>query len=282
MSGTALLAGTVRAEVLKLRKRPAWWVLAGVLLAAVVLFGYLLTYAFLSGAGGVPGMDADAFLRTLLPENLVPTSLNQLASFGGPVALILAVLVVGSEYGWGTMKTLATQRPARATLVLGKVAVLVMAVGALVLATVACAALASLVIASLEGEAAALPPVGDIIGGLGAGWLMLSAYALIGALLALLFRGVGLAVGLGLVHLLVIETALLALPLPDWFSDAAAQVLLSSNAGALAGAFGDLPSGTGMGMEGAPSPGQAAVVLTCYVIAFAAVGVLLVRRRPIT
>ncbi len=42
------MGASFAAELLKLRKRPATWVLALVWVVVVVLFGYLLTYSFVT------------------------------------------------------------------------------------------------------------------------------------------------------------------------------------------------------------------------------------------
>ena len=42
------MVSSFRAEFLKLRKRPATWVLVLVWATLVILFGYLLTYSFVS------------------------------------------------------------------------------------------------------------------------------------------------------------------------------------------------------------------------------------------
>jgi ABC-2 type transport system permease protein len=42
------MVSSFRAEFLKLRKRPATWVLFLVWATLVILFGYLLTYSFVS------------------------------------------------------------------------------------------------------------------------------------------------------------------------------------------------------------------------------------------
>ena len=39
------MIGSFKAEILKLRKRPATWVLLGVVLALTQLFGYVLPYS---------------------------------------------------------------------------------------------------------------------------------------------------------------------------------------------------------------------------------------------
>lgn len=159
--------GTVSAELLKLRRRPAWWILIAVLLAAVVLFGYLLSYVFTVGGTDAPGVDVDEVLRGLLPANVLPMSLSLLGGFGGPIALILAALFVGSEYSWGTTKTIATQRPGRLELAAGKLVALAVALAVFVVATLLLATASSLVVASLENESTALPSAGEMLRGAG-------------------------------------------------------------------------------------------------------------------
>jgi hypothetical protein len=87
------VAASFLAELLKLRKRPATWILAAVLTANVLLLGYALTYVFSQGSEGgtSPGFDTDALITTLLPEQLLQTVLSQVSGIGGPVVLILVV-----------------------------------------------------------------------------------------------------------------------------------------------------------------------------------------------
>lgn len=276
------MLASVRAELLKLRKRPAIWVLLVVLVASNVVFGYLVTYAFAT-SGEMPGVDPAELVATLLPDQFVVNTLSGFAGFGGPITLILAGLAVGSEYGWNTVKTIATQRPGRTALLAGKLVAVAMAVLCFAAATLAATALASVGVAAAEGEAVTFPGLGTIVGGLAAAWLMLGVWAGLGALLALVFRGTGLALGIGLAYALALESVLLALPLGSGWSEATGQALLSANSSALAGAFGSLPEGFGGpgGMPTAASPEQAAVVLAVYLAAFVLGGWALFARRPI-
>ena len=45
---------------------------------------------------------------TLYPINFVKQSLQGVGILGGALALILGALAVGSEFGWGTVKTVST------------------------------------------------------------------------------------------------------------------------------------------------------------------------------
>ena len=49
----------------------------------------------------------------MLPAQLMGTMLGGFPFFGGAFALMLGVLSLGSEYGWGTFKTAYTQGPGR-------------------------------------------------------------------------------------------------------------------------------------------------------------------------
>ena len=101
--------------------------------------------------------------------------------FAGALALIIGALAAGSEYGWGTLKTCsrsgrgaprsrgqaARDRDDRARPVLG---------------AFAANTLWSWVIATTEGRPADWPPVLELVRGVGAGWLILGTWGLLGAL----------------------------------------------------------------------------------------------------
>ncbi len=197
------------AEFLKLRKRPATWILALVWFSLVILFGYVLTYLFFVSAPEettVPGLDSDSFLRALLPENFLP---NVLAGFpsngGGPITLILGALAVGSEYGWETFKTSLTQRPGRLRVFFGKMLALGALIVGFVLLAFAAGAVSSIGVALLEDGAIDWSPLIDILRAIGSGWLIAAMWTSLGVLLATLFRSTALAIGLGLVYAILLE-----------------------------------------------------------------------------
>lgn len=274
------MTAALRAELLKLRKRPAVWILAAVMVATLVVFGYLVTYLFLVAEVGGPVTGGVDVLPDLLPARFVANALGGLAGFGGTFGLILGALTTGSEYGWGTVKTMLTQRPSRTSVGAGKVLGLAVVALALTAAYLLTALLCSLVVAAAEGAGVELPGVGSVVGGLAAGWLVLVVWTLLGLTLAVLFRGTGLAIGLGLVYVLVLEQLAVSLPLPEALSEALRASLIGPTSLALAEGFGPLAS-TGMAGGVVVDPGQAAAVLAAYLVGLTALAWLLFTRREI-
>jgi ABC-2 type transport system permease protein len=276
------------AEILKLRKRPATWILLGVVLALTQLFGYILPYSsWLTSDQNfqTQGLNPQAVLAGTLPGELVPTSLGGFPVFAGALALILGALATGSEYGWGTMQTALTQRPTRLAVYGGKLAALAASTLAIVAATFALNAAVASVIATVESRPLDYPSLAELAMGVGSGWLILSMWAGLGALLGFAFRGVALPIGLGVVWVLGVENLVSAVadslltglrPLRD--------VLPGVNAGSLVwslapggGSSGEAPPGVIDAVTG----GRATLGLVLYVAAFAAAGAFLVRRRDV-
>jgi ABC-2 type transport system permease protein len=270
--------GNVTAELVKLVKRPANWLLLAVALVLGLLFTYVIPYAgYKSGTGGPT---ADRGLAAVLPAQLVGNSVGGLPVFLGAIMVILGVLAVGGEYGWETWKTVLTLGPSRLAVYAGKLAALAVAALAVVVALFAAGAAASLVIAAVEDQPMALPSIGDLAVGLAGGWLIAAMWTAFGVVLAVLLRGVALALGLGLVWLLAVQNLLagLAAPLLDWVAQAQ-KGLPGPNAGALAAALGssrDTP-----GVDSLVGGGQAALVVAAYLAGFLAAGALVLRRRDI-
>ncbi|MEV4629318.1 ABC transporter permease [Micromonospora sp. NPDC049523] len=278
MSTGAAVAGVVRAETAKLIRRPATWLLLAITLVLSLLFTYLVPYAGYAGDTG--GFRADLGLAALLPDRLVGNSIGGLPVFLGAIMVILGVLTVGGEYGWGTWKTLLTQGPSRLAVYTGKLLTLAVATLATVLAVYAVGAVTSAVIAAAENQAIHWPGLGDLFTGIGAGWLVAGVWAAFGGLLAIALRGVALPVGLGLVWLLAVQNllAVVAAPLIGWVADLQ-QGLPGPNAGSLVAALG--ANSETPGVQQVVSGGQAAAVLAGYLVGFVLLGGVYLRRRDI-
>ncbi len=278
------MGASFRAESLKLRRRPAVWVLALVLAITVILFGYVFSYVFVVNspdAAGAPQQGLGGFREYLLPESFLANVLTSgLAGFGGTIALILGAMAVGSEYGWETFKVTLTQRSSRVGLFLGKLLGLGAVLLAFVLIAFVVGALSSYVVASLEGASLDWPPATEALRAVGAGWLVLATFAALGVLLATLFRGTALAIGLGLAYLLIVESLLLGFFTFNETAEAVGRALPGKNSTDLAAAFGDAPQGFGALGETA-DPWQATLVLAAYTAAFVLIAVLLFRRRDV-
>lgn len=273
-------------ELLKLRKRVAVWILGAVLVAFVLFFDYYQFYAAVNAveAGGeditTQVSDPTEFREYLLPSSVPVNVAGLLSFFGGPVALILGALAAGGEYGWGTLKTLLTQRPGRLGVLSGKL----LAVGVVILAysllVLVAGALGSYVVARLWEEPVAWPALSNLIAGIGVIWLIMAAWASVGVFLATLFRGTALAIGLGIVYGLVIESLLFGFSDQNRIFEFLTDVLLGTNGGSLANSLGDVPQA--FTSPDAAEPTQAALILAAYVVGLILISTLLFRRRDVT
>jgi ABC-type transport system involved in multi-copper enzyme maturation permease subunit len=270
--------GSFRAETIKAVKRPATWLLAAIGWILSLIFTYLVPYAGYVGDTGGP--TSDRLLSDMLPANLVGNSIAGLPVFYGAIMIILGVLVVGGEYGWGTWKTVLVQGPSRMAVFGGKLAVLAVTTLGVLLGTFALGAVASVAIAAAESQPVHWPGLADLVTGVGAGWLIAMMWGAFGGLLAVALRGVALAVGLGLVWALAVQNLLagIAAPLLDWVAQMQ-KGLPGPNAGSLVATLG-APADT-PGVDALVGSGQATLVLAVYLVAFAAVSAGLLRRRDV-
>ncbi|MDQ3762292.1 MAG: ABC transporter permease [Actinomycetota bacterium] len=283
------MINVISAELLKLRKRPATWIIVGVWLAMNLTFGYLIPY-LIYRSGSLPGPDGASAAGQLpadtLPSNLVTNVLNGYPLFGGALVLILGALMTGGEYGFGTLKTLVTQRPRRLEVLGGTLAALAVVMLAFCAASFALSAGASSVIAAVESAPRAFPPAVELARGLSSGWLILGMWGLLGALAGVAFRSTALAVGLSLVWALVIENLIRGVAaLLDVF-DTVQRALPGVNAGSLVAALGatSLGEGTGgtPGVDAVVGGTQAVIALACYSAGFVLVAAMLLARRDVT
>ncbi|GAA2216674.1 hypothetical protein GCM10010429_44720 [Micromonospora olivasterospora] len=95
-----------------------------------------------------------------------------------------------------------TQGPSRLEVYAGKLLALTAAALAVALAVFAVGAAASGLVAVAEAQPAHWPSAGDLLTGIGAGWLIATMWAMLGAVLAVALRAVAPPVGLGLVWML--------------------------------------------------------------------------------
>jgi ABC-type transport system involved in multi-copper enzyme maturation permease subunit len=278
------MLASYRAELLKLRKRSAVWVLFGAGLVLSLIFGYIVPYlGYATGdqqTGGVPRAEV---LRGMLPERVLDNALGGFPVFAGALALVLGAIVIGGEYTWGTLKTILTQRPGRGALLAGQFLGLFTAVAVWVLGIFVACSLCSLGIAAKEGAAMNWPGPLDLLQGLAGGWLVLTMWCLAGAALAIAFRNVALPIGLGVVWVLGIE-ALLAglvstlLPSLEFLSDA----MPGANAGSLIYAVtGIAASDAPPGVRDAVSGDRALLTLLGYAVLFMALAAFTTRRRDV-
>lgn len=277
---------SVRAETLKLVKRPAMWILGTVFLVLSQVFGYVLPYvAYRTGTGGFAAAEpASRLLADVLPGSLVSNTLGGFPMFAGAIALVIGAIAAGSEYGWGTLKTILTVRPTRLSVLGGKLLAIVAAALVLVLGVFAVNAGWSAAIAVVQQEPVDWPPVAELVRGIAAGWLIIGVWGLVGALLGITLRGTSLAVGLGLVWALVVENLVRGFAVLLGFLDVFQRWLPGVNAGSLVASLGattqDRPGGT-PGVTAVVSGARATIVLLAYAVAVCLIAGLALRRQDV-
>jgi ABC-2 type transport system permease protein len=276
----------LRAELFKLARRPAVWVL---LAAAAVLnqvFGYLVPYlSYRSGSASdvTNGASPAQLLAGTLPDQLVANTIGAFPVFAGALALVLGALMFGGEYGWGTVKTLLTQRPGRASVLGGQLLALAVAlvVGSVVLFALGAASATAIGLA--EGQALAWPGALMLAQGFAVGVLVLFTWAVLGALMGVTLRGVALPIGLGVVWVLGIENLVSAMagsvlsalkPVRDLLPGVNAGSLVAA---VLPGRVVEAPPG----VSATVSEARSLVTLLCYVVVAVAAAVWTTRRRDV-
>jgi ABC-2 type transport system permease protein len=269
----------VSAELLVLRKRAATWILFGLWTLLGIFFAYVIPYAL--DPEGTPGE-----LRDVLPESLAENLIVGFPFFGGVFALMLGVFALGSEYGWGTPKTLFTQGPGRLRVLTAKLVALGIVLLPYVLALFAAGAVASYVIAQIEGAPVNWPSAWLLLRAIAAGWLILAAWAALGVLLGVVTRGTSLAIGVGILYALVIEGLLSAFADSVGVLEPLTEVFLRANGYSIASALGASVTSiesNGPGSFGGPfvDSVQAAVVLVAFIAGFVALSGFLLRRRDV-
>ena len=277
------LINSTRAELLRLRRWSAIWVIVGAWLALSLSFGYVFNYvAYKTGDDNFAGDGASnaQLLSELMPSAIPDVIVSGLPMFGGALAMVVGALVAGNGFGWGTWKTVFTQGPSRFAAVGGSLIAVTIFIFAMMTATLALCAGVSVAIAASEGQSITMPALSDLAQSFGSGFLVLEMWALLGFLIGVLAKGPALAVGLGLVWSLVVENLLRGvgslLPGIETVTDA----LPGTAGGSLAGAIIGGPNGT-PGVLDAISGERALITVAAYVLVAAVAAVVVMRRRDL-
>jgi hypothetical protein len=277
------IVNSTRAEMLRLRKWSAIWVIVGAWLALSLAFGYVFNYvAYKTGDDNFAGDGASnaQLLAELMPSAIPDVIVSGLPMFGGALAMVVGALVAGNGFGWGTWKTVFTQGPNRFSSVGGSLAAVTIFVFAMMTATLGLCAGVSVAIAATEGEAMTMPALSDLAQSFGAGFLVLEMWALLGFLVGVLAKGPALAVGLGLVWSLVVENLLRGVGSLLSGIETVTEALPGTAGGSLVGAIIGGPNGT-PGVLDAISGERALLTVAAYVLVAAVAAVVVMRRRDL-
>lgn len=272
----------IGAEIRLLLKRTSTWTLLAIWLVMSITFSYIFPYVvYRSGSASDFGED----LGTMLPGQLLDTVASGLPFFGGSIVLILGVISIGGEFGWGMWKTLFTQSPGRGRIFSAKMAALGVVIVPFLVSVLVLGAAASAIIAVVEEAPMDWPGLSAIARGLLGGWVILAVWTAAGVMLATVTQGTGVAIGIGILWALVVEGLIGVfaggISWLSWLVD----LLLRSNGYSLVRAMFEGAEGQGDGPGAFSGPyvsgTQAMLVLLGYLVLFLGIPCLLLRRRDV-
>ena len=277
------LINSTSAELLRLRKWSATWVVVGAWMALALAFGYVFNYvAYVSGEENFTsdGGTRAGLLAQMLPPALPDILVQGLPMFGGALAMVIGALAAGNGFGWGTWKTVFTQGPSRLATVAGSLLAVTLIVVAMITATLVLYLGVSSLIAVTEGHEIVMPSPEAVAKAYGTGFLVLEMWAVLGFLVGVIAKGPSIAVGLGLVWALVVENLLRGVGGLISAVETFTHVLPGTAGGSLVGALVGDRSGT-PGVVTTIGGEQALITVAAYVLVAAVAALVVMRRRDL-
>ena len=268
------MIATIKAEWRKNRFRPAFLVASGLIAALPVLAFSANWYQATHPAAAQKAIS----IATLYPDQFVNNIMGAGFPLGAAMAIVLGAILAGSEYSWGTLKTVFTQGPGRLTTWTGRMVIFTLWMAVLTAILFVVGAAYSTLIASVNNHAIVWPAASEIAKGFGAIWLIFSVNGAIGMALGVVVRQSAAAIGIGVVYLLSIE--LIAVRFIDSISNGdykwIGNLFVGQNSQALIGDISTKATGLTISAE------QALVVLFAWLAAMLIVAAGLQRVRDVT
>ena len=267
------MIATIRAEWRKSRFRPAFLVGTG-LLGAMIVLAYGVSWYQAHNPGSA---ERPVSIATLYPDQFAVTVLGAGFPLGAALAIVIGAIYVGSEFGWGTVKTMFMQGPGRLTVWTGRVVMFAAFILFMTLILFAVGAASSAIVAAFEGHAIAWPAALDIAKGVGAIWLVFMVNGAIGMALGMVLKQSAAALGAGLVYLLSVE--IIAVRFIDGLNNGAykwiGNLFVNQNATALLQSFTPGRGAASISVE------QAVIVMAAWLVGLLVVAAMLQRVRDV-
>lgn len=143
----------MRAEWLKLTRRPLTLILLAIFLALLVLQFAGQVFIATVGAGILAAAQVDEYRQRLAFPGIFGAVFSHINGLGGIFAVILAAGALGSEYSWGTLRTHLARYPARSAFLLAKIAVVLLLLLISMLITLVVGVIGGWLLGSLAGGA---------------------------------------------------------------------------------------------------------------------------------
>jgi ABC-2 type transport system permease protein len=268
----------LRSELFRLRRR---WMATVLLLIVVLGVAAVYTILWLVYANSSSRQEQIDLARDLGVRSVPDVGMDIANFLASIVTVIMAASIIGTEFGWGTIRALLPRARSRVALIAAKLVTLVLFDVLLVLAGFLTATIFSTVIANIEGLDTSLGSGfwGDAVQSLAINLFVLLPFSALAFFIAVLTRSNAAGIAIGLAILLaegIIISILEALSDSlDWIGD----LLFSNNMAAILDE--NNPGGGGSGRD-LPEPGQAIAVLIVWIVLLVGGSIWTFRRRDVT
>lgn len=266
----------LRSELFRLRRRPlTWWLIVVVIIAVVGIYAILWSVLATQDSSDTQDLRTDLTVMAARDNGLDITNF-----FAAIVTVILSASLVGTEYGWGTIRALLPRARSRIALMAAKLTAIAIFDVVLVLVGYVAALGMSWVITSAENLRTGFGPdaAQEISLAILRNVYVLLPYSALAFVIAVLTRSNAAGIAIGLAVLLAESIAVgILTSITDTF-DWVGDVLFSQNMAAIS----NLNNLRGGGDSDLPSAGQAFTVLALWLIALIALSLTIFQRRDVT
>lgn len=278
-----------RWEWYKLRHRWMPWILLAII-ALLVQVNFWVSYALFRGgeramaeggeSGNVTVSTSDQFLEMFAFPTSLANGLIAGRGFGVILVMILAASLIGSEYGWGALRTVLTKGTGRWPLLTSKLLLLAgLSVGALIVATAALAVSSVIALSTLDAAWVAASADWSGLGiGFGKAVYGMLPYVALAVFAAVLTSSSGAAIGISLGYWFAESILVGVLMQFDWFERIDVFILGRAVSGWMESSAGGISFGTAAKL---PDATQAFLVLAGYVVVLTTAAFWLFQRRDV-
>lgn len=278
-----------RWEWFKLRHRWMPWILLAIT-ALLVQVNFWVTYVLFrngsevtvsegGGSSDVTVSTSDQFLEMFAFPTSLANGLIAGRGTAGILVMILAASLIGSEYGWGALRTVLTKGTGRWPLLASKLLLLTgLSVGALIVATAALGVSSVIALTTLDTSWIAASADWSGLGiGFGKAVYGMLPYIALAVFAAVVTSSTGAAIGISLGYYFA-ESILLGVLMPfDWFERIDIFILGQAVSGWMESSAGGVSFGSGS----LPDATQSFFVLAGYVVVLSGAAFWLLQRRDI-
>ncbi len=282
----------LRSELYRLVRRWMPWIMLGLIVVTVFLF-YFLIWAALNAqiqavkSGTIPAPPGgtaplEETLRMIAPDRVARFGVSIVGGLGSVMLIVFAASHVGTEFGWGTFRTLLAHGASRSGFFVSKAVSLLLYAAVFMIVGTLAAIGASYTVSAVAGISVGtgvdLPEVARVAAKIAYTFLPYMALALAIAVWSK-SAGAGIATGLVVYFAESIVGGILVSLNKDY-----AQIVnwgLSRNASALTRTAGG-PTSQDPNASTLPDPTQAAIVLAVYCVIFMALAYWRLRSRDVT